>query len=82
MAGQSFDASSEPNSRSGDNTKRDGSGQKRRFLGVRFDCCRTYGRVYINHQQTAFVGHCPRCGKQVHFKISPDGVDAQFFSAG
>ncbi len=54
----------------------------RPFLGVQFDCCRTYNRIYINRDRTAFVGHCPKCGKQVRAEISPDGTDTKFFSAG
>ena len=82
MGNGSFDASSEPNTRSSDNTDSKQQRDQRHFLGVRFDCCRTYSRIYINQNQTAFVGHCPRCGKQIHVKISPDGMDAKFFSAG
>ena len=81
MAGESFDASSEPTRGSKGNNKKQASPDRRQFLGVQFDCCRTYSRIYINRDRTAFVGHCPKCGKQIHVKISPDGMDAKFFSA-
>jgi len=52
-----------------------------RFLGVHFVCCDVYSRVYANRDQTAYVGHCPRCAKQVRFAIGQGGTDARFFKA-
>jgi hypothetical protein len=53
----------------------------RRFLGVHFHCCHLYARVYVNRESTAYVGHCPGCGRRVDFRISPGGTDERFFSA-
>jgi len=55
---------------------------RRAFLGMYFKCCRVYSRIYINRQQTAFVGWCPRCAAKVEVKISPAGSDSRFFVAG
>jgi hypothetical protein len=55
--------------------------EKRKFLGVHFQCCNVYARVYINRQQTAYEGRCPRCGKRVDVKIGPGGTDNRFFTA-
>jgi hypothetical protein len=52
-----------------------------RFLGVHFACCDVYSRVYINREQTAYAGHCPRCARRVQFAIGPGGTDARFFVA-
>lgn len=54
---------------------------KRKFLGVVFECCRVYARVYINREQTAYQGGCPRCGKRVEVKIGPGGTQTRFFTA-
>lgn len=54
----------------------------RRFLGVRFVCCDMYSRIYINKKQTAYVGNCPKCAKQVHMRIAEGGSDARFFEVG
>ena len=51
------------------------------FLGVHFECCDIYSRVYPNRERTAYVGHCPRCAKRVEFKIGQGGTDSRFFRA-
>lgn len=55
--------------------------EKRKFLGIVFECCRVYARVYINREQTAYQGRCPRCGKRVEVKIGPGGTASRFFTA-
>ena len=55
--------------------------EKRKFLGVVFECCRVYARVYINRELTAYQGGCPRCGKRVEVKIGPGGTQTRFFTA-
>jgi hypothetical protein len=54
----------------------------RRFVGVHFTCCDVYTRVYINGDQTAYEGRCPKCAKKVRLAIGPGGTDARFFTAG
>lgn len=58
------------------------SASGRRFVGVHFACCDVYTRVYINREQTAYEGNCPKCGKRVQLKIGPGGTDSRFFTAG
>ena len=54
----------------------------RRFVGVQFTCCDVYSRVYINRDETAYEGNCPKCAKRVRLSIGPGGTDARFFTAG
>jgi hypothetical protein len=55
---------------------------RRRFVGVHFVCCDVYTRVYVNRDETAYEGNCPKCAKRVTLQIGPGGTDARFFSAG
>jgi len=52
-----------------------------RFLGVHFECCDVYSRVYPNREQTAYIGNCPRCAKRVEFRIGAEGTSSRFFRA-
>ena len=89
MPGDYLDLSSDPEGQSRDcNVAPDGaeagtarSGSGRRFVGIHFACCDAYARVYINRQETAYVGHCPRCMRRVELKIGPGGTDSRFFTA-
>lgn len=55
--------------------------QKRPFIGIHFKCCNVYSRIYLNREQTAFVGWCPRCAAKAEVKVSPTGSKTKFFEA-
>ena len=79
MAGEQLDLSSHgPKWR----PETSGGGAGRRFVGVHFVCCDVYTRVYINRDQTAYEGNCPKCAKRVRLAIGPGGTDSRFFTAG
>jgi hypothetical protein len=55
--------------------------QRRPWVGIRFDCCGVYTRIYRNPEATAYAGQCPRCGKKVRLKVGDGGTDSRFFVA-
>ncbi len=77
MVGEQFDSSNEPQG----TDSRDIQTTGRRFLGVQFACCAVYARIYVNQNQNAYIGNCPKCGRRVQFQIGPGGTDSRFFTA-
>ena len=54
----------------------------RPYVGITWDCCHVYSRVYLNKKGTAYVGWCPKCGKRVQMNLSPTGSKSRFFNVG
>lgn len=73
MAGERLDLSSEPNLGS------DPPAPERRFLGVMFECCSVYSRIYVNAAGNAYEGRCPRCCHPVRVLIGAGGSSSRFF---
>ena len=53
--------------------------EKRKFLGIWFDCCHVYGRLYKNATGDAYVGRCPKCMRPVRVNIGGEGTNRRFF---
>ena len=84
MAGENLDISSDigrmpPSGDGGAGPSPDAPG--RRFVGIQFACCDVYTRVYVNRDETAYEGNCPRCLKPLRIRIGPGGTDHRFFTA-
>ncbi len=75
MPGERLDLSSDP----APEPRRPLAG--RRFVGIHFACCDRYARVYINQDETAYLGRCPACLRQVRLTVGPGGTDERFFTA-
>ena len=54
---------------------------KKKFLGIMFECCNIYKRVYVNKEGNAYEGRCPKCLAEVKVRIGVDGSDNRFFRA-
>ncbi len=55
--------------------------KQREFLGIFFECCNVYGRIYKNKDNTYYSGFCPKCMRQVKVKIGEGGTNQRFFKA-
>lgn len=52
-----------------------------RWIGVHFECCGVYSRIYRNRKRSAYVGHCPHCQNRVQVLIGPGGTSNRMFRA-
>ena len=59
-----------------------GKSTEKNYLGIRFQCCSVYARIYKNREGTAYTGHCPKCASPVRIKIGHGGTSSRFFTFG
>ena len=53
----------------------------RKWIGIHFECCGVYTRLYRNRQGTAYEGYCPRCNRPARVRIGPGGTTHRMFRA-
>jgi hypothetical protein len=53
----------------------------RPWIGVHFDCCGVYARVFRDRAAAAYVGACPRCRRSLRVPIGPEGTSQRLFRA-
>ena len=51
----------------------------KRWLGILFNCCHTYARVYRDDRTRQYRGRCPACGAEITVPIGPGGTNRRFF---
>ena len=61
--------------------ERDGKRKPRPFLGILFECCRVYARIYLQKDGVAYSGSCPRCARRLRVLIGEGGTGRRFFRA-
>lgn len=55
--------------------------QEKKFIGILFECCNIYRRIYINKEKNGYEGRCPKCRGEIKVKIGQGGTDTRFFKA-
>ena len=53
----------------------------RPYIGILFECCGVYQRVYRRPGQAFYAGHCPKCLRPVRLRVAADGTTARLFRA-
>lgn len=79
--GSQLDLSSDASSDAKPSEPQSGTDRRGRFLGIKFECCGLYARIYPNRAGDAYVGRCPKCMKSVNVAIGPEGGNNRFFTA-
>ena len=64
-----------------DDNINDKNENKSKYLGIMFNCCNAYGRIYKTRDGKAYAGHCPKCMRQIRIKVGEGGTDTRFFNA-
>lgn len=50
-------------------------------LGVMFDCCNVYIRIWKRRDGSAYEGRCPRCLRQVRVAVGEGGSSSRVWRA-
>ena len=53
----------------------------RPWIGIHFECCGVYARVYRRAEEPQYLGRCPSCGRALRVLVRADGVKARVFRA-
>lgn len=54
---------------------------ERMWVGVYYECCDAYSRVYRRREDLCYRGRCPRCGASVSIRVGPSGIAAKMLIA-
>ncbi len=53
----------------------------KKFIGILFECCNVYRRIFINKDGNAYEGRGPLGYGKVKVTIGSHGTDQRFFNA-
>jgi hypothetical protein len=54
---------------------------RRLWVGIHFECCGIYKRVYRDPDVPFYEGQCPQCGRKITMRVGPDGLNSRIFKA-
>ncbi|MBI5865998.1 MAG: hypothetical protein HZB38_16135 [Planctomycetes bacterium] len=58
-----------------------GEAAQRPYLGIFFECCGVYARVYRDERDAEYVGRCPRCMAVIRARVGRNGTTQRIFRA-
>ncbi len=53
----------------------------RPYIGISFECCNIYVRVYRKPEDMHYRARCPRCLREARLRVGPGGTSARMFRA-
>jgi hypothetical protein len=53
----------------------------RPYIGVLFECCGVYVRIYRRPAEPVYRGRCPRCLRTATARVGPGGTNERVFRA-
>jgi hypothetical protein len=53
----------------------------RPWIGIHFECCAVYARVYRDPESPQYNASCPKCGCGICIRVGPEGVNGRIFRA-
>ncbi len=57
----------------------DSKTQTRPWIGILFECCSIYSRIYRPPHARVYRGRCPRCMRSVQLHVDGTGTEARQF---
>ncbi|MFQ5429175.1 MAG: hypothetical protein ACE5E1_02595 [Phycisphaerae bacterium] len=54
---------------------------RRPWVGVHFECCGVYSRIYRRPEARQYEGRCPQCGLPIRIRVGPNGIRAKVLRA-
>ena len=48
--------------------------RENKFIGILFECCNIYRRIYVNKEKNAYEGKCPKCKRKLNVDYEEDMV--------
>ncbi|MCR4315103.1 MAG: hypothetical protein NUW37_02005 [Planctomycetes bacterium] len=64
-----------------DQTQNTSDFRNRPYVGVYFECCDVYTRIYRSVDGKKYTGFCPRCFRRIKMKVGPGGTSSRMFRA-
>jgi hypothetical protein len=55
--------------------------ESRPYIGILFECCGIYARLYRRPDRMVYQGRCPKCLRSVRVRVGRDGVNSRLFRA-